>query len=131
MTRREVREHVFKLLFIKDFHNPDETEEQFTLYMQHFPLLKETDIEELHKRFNDVCRHLDRIDAILAAATSGWKLNRMNKTDLCILRLAAYEILFDEDIPHKVAINEAVELAKQFGGESSSSFVNGVLAKVM
>ncbi len=131
MTRREVREHVFKLLFIKDFHNPDETEEQFTLYMQHFPLLKEADTEEIRKRFNNISGHLDRIDVILAAATSGWKLNRMNKTDLCILRLAAYEILFDEDIPHKVAINEAVELAKQYGGESSSSFVNGVLAKVM
>lgn len=54
----------------------------------------------------------------------------MNKVDLTILRLASYEILWDEDIPTSVAINEAVELAKKFGGKDSSSFVNGVLAKI-
>ena len=55
----------------------------------------------------------------------------MNKLDLTVLRLAVYEIQYDEDIPDKVAINEAVELAKKFGGESSPSFVNGILAKIV
>lgn len=131
MTRREMRDHVFKLLFIRDFHDLEETDEQFELYMQHFPAITETECDEIKKRFNDVIIHIDRIDPILSDATSGWKLNRMNKTDLCVLRFAVFEIIFDENIPEKVAINEAVELAKQYGGESSSSFVNGVLAKVI
>ena len=62
--------------------------------------------------------------------TKGWKTSRMNKVDLTILRLAVYEILWDDDIPTSVAINEAVELAKRFSGEDGPSFVNGVLAKL-
>ena len=63
-------------------------------------------------------------------ASKGWKTSRMGKVDLTILRLASYEVLFDEDVPAKVAINEAVELAKKFGGDDSPSFINGVLGKV-
>jgi N utilization substance protein B len=75
--------------------------------------------------------HLEAIDAAIAGASEGWELNRMNRVDLTILRLAYYEMEYDEDIPVKVAINEAVELAKQYGGEDSPSFVNGVLAKLV
>ena len=60
----------------------------------------------------------------------GWKTQRMGKVDLTIIRLALYEILYDEDIPTGVAINEAVELAKRYGTDESPSFVNGVLAKL-
>ena len=63
-------------------------------------------------------------------ASKGWKTSRMGKVDLTILRLASYEVLFDEDVPGKVAINEAVELAKKFGGDESPAFINGVLGKV-
>lgn len=59
----------------------------------------------------------------------GWKTERMGKVDLTILRLAVYEIRFDEDVPTSVAINEAVELAKKYGQDGSPSFVNGILAK--
>jgi len=69
-------------------------------------------------------------NGILEGISSGWKLNRMGKVDLTILRLAIYEIKFDDTIPTKVAINEAVEIAKLFGGDSSGAFVNGVLAKL-
>jgi len=62
--------------------------------------------------------------------TTGWKTTRMNKVDLTILRLAVYEMKWDEDIPTGVAINEAVELSKRFSGEEGPSFVNGVLAKL-
>ena len=61
---------------------------------------------------------------------TGWKTSRMNKVDLAILRLAVYEIKWDDDVPVKVAINEAVELSKKFGGDESSSFVNGILGKI-
>jgi N utilization substance protein B len=68
---------------------------------------------------------------LIDGACRGWKLNRLGKTDLSILRLAVYEICYDESIPEKVAINEAVELAKRYGGDSSSAFINGVLAKIV
>ena len=68
---------------------------------------------------------------ILSESASGWRLNRMGKAELTILRIATYEIRYDEDVPDKVAINEAVELAKKYGNDSSSGFVNGVLAKVV
>ena len=74
--------------------------------------------------------HLPELDKQIEEVSVGWKLNRMSKVDLAILRLAAYELLLDENIPTGVAINEAVELAKKYGGDSSSSFVNGILAKL-
>ena len=74
--------------------------------------------------------HLEEIDAILSEASTGWKLKRMNKVDLALLRVAVFEMRFDERVPEKVAINEAVELAKQFGGDDSPAFINGVLAKL-
>ena len=70
------------------------------------------------------------IDEMLNASAKGWKTSRMGRVDLTILRLAVYEMKFDEDIPEKVAINEAVELSKKFGGDESPAFINGVLAKI-
>ena len=73
--------------------------------------------------------HLDEIDTMLKDNTEGWDLNRIGKAELAILRLAVYEIKFDDDIPTGVAINEAVELAKIYGQDQSSGFINGILAK--
>lgn len=67
---------------------------------------------------------------MIAGVAEGWKINRMSKVDLTIMRLAYYEMKFDDDIPVIVAINEAVELAKKYGGDDSSSFINGILAKL-
>ena len=75
---------------------------------------------------------MDRIpdlDAKLDQVASGWKTRRMGKVELTILRLALYEMEYDSAVPVKVAVNEAVELAKKFGGKDSPSFVNGILAK--
>lgn len=130
MTRREIREHLFKMLFRKDFHEPSEMNEQVELYFDSLEEVNEEDLQYVNKRFAFIVDKLGEIDAIIAEATSGWKLNRMGKVDLNIMRLATYEIKYDDEVPNKVAINEAVELAKKYGGESSASFVNGVLAKV-
>ena len=130
MTRREIREHIFLMLFRKDFHEANELDEQMEMYIAS---LEKPSLEEyayLTARFHSVVEHLEKIDQILSEASSGWKLSRMSKVDLTILRLAVYEMRFDEDIPVKVAINEAVELAKTFGGDESSGFINGVLAKL-
>ena len=130
MTRREIREHIFLMLFRKDFHETNELGEQIDLYISE---LEKPTIEEysyLTSRFQAVLGKLEEIDGILSETSSGWKLNRMGKVDLTILRLAVYELRFDEDIPDKVAINEAVEIAKKFGGDESPGFINGVLAKL-
>jgi len=130
VTRREIREHIFLMLFRKDFHEADELNEQMEMYISE---LEKPSLEEyayLTSRFQAVVEKLDEIDKILSEASSGWKLNRMSKVDLTILRLAVFEMRFDEDIPVKVAINEAVEMAKIFGGDESPSFINGVLAKL-
>ena len=74
--------------------------------------------------------HLEEIDAQLNSASRGWKTKRMSRVDLAALRLAVYEMEYDADVPTGVAINEAVELAKRFGGDASGSFVNGVLGKI-
>ncbi len=130
MSRREIREHLFRMLFRKDFHEDTELNEQIKLYFESLNEPKEEELQYLKERFQKIIDKIAEIDVILAEASSGWKLNRMGKVDLTIMRLAIYEIKYDEDIPTKVAINEAVEIAKIFGGESSGSFVNGVLAKL-
>ena len=79
---------------------------------------------------SNILEHLEEIDEILNDYSRGWKTTRMNRVDLTALRLAVYEMKMDEDVPVGVAINEAVELAKLFGGEDSGSFVNGILGKI-
>ena len=75
--------------------------------------------------------NLEQIDGQINEAAKGWRTDRMGKVELTLLRLAVYEMKYDDDIPQGVAINEAVELAKIFGGDTSSAFINGVLAKLV
>ncbi|HHT96454.1 MAG TPA: transcription antitermination factor NusB [Clostridiales bacterium] len=133
MTRREIRTHVFRMLFLSNFHVENELSEQINLYFNNIEWddLPIEEQEYLNERLENVEKHLLDIDSILSEASTGWELSRMNKVDLTILRLAVFEIKYDEEIPSKVAINEAIELAKIFGGDSSPSFINGVLAKII
>lgn len=132
MTRRESREHILKLLYMRDFHESFELEEQNELYFELFTGLNEENTKEVEDRYALIVEQLPVIDAIIAEAMTGWKINRVGKLELNILRLAIYEIRFDESVPDKAAVNEAVELAKSYGGEDSSyGFINGILAKVM
>ena len=130
MTRRETREHIFLMLFRKDFHEVTEMNEQAELYVSELEKPTMEEYAYLTSRFHSILDKLGEIDTILSETSSGWKLNRMGKVDLTVLRLAVFELKFDDDIPDKVAINEAVELAKKFGGDDSPAFVNGVLAKL-
>ena len=118
------------MLFRKDFHQENEMTEQIDLYFESLEEPKEEDLIYLKERFGKILLKLPEIDVLLSEISSGWKLSRMGKVDLTILRLAVFEIKFDDDVPTKVAINEAVEIAKLFGGDSSGAFVNGVLAKL-
>lgn len=130
MTRRELRENTFKMLFREEFYEKSELEEQFSLFADELETAKEEDKTYIHQKAFDIISKLDEIDTAIEEVSEGWKLNRMSKVDLTIMRLACYEMKFDEDIPVSVAINEAVELAKKFGGDDSPSFVNGILAKL-
>ena len=131
MTKREEREHLFKLLFCKDFHDVAELKEQIELYQEQQEILNETEFAPVKAKLEAIVAEEGTIDMILSDVAEGWRLNRMGKAELTILRIATYEIRYDEDVPDKVAINEAVELAKKYGNDASSGFVNGVLAKVI
>lgn len=129
MTRSKLREQVFLMLFMCEFHEAEELNEQEQLYAQELENISEENKEQITDRVKLVRTRLGEIDAMLSEKVEGWSFGRIGKVELAILRLAVFEIVFD-DIPRGVAINEAVELAKKYGGEDSSSFVNGVLSKI-
>lgn len=129
MTRREVRENVFKMLFRVEFFPTDELKEQMDLFVEEMAHFSEKNLNYITEKCNDIIAKMDDIDREINSHTEGWKTSRMGKVDLTIIRLAVYEIRYEEDIPTKVAINEAVELAKNYGTDESPAFVNGVLAK--
>ncbi|MDR2547651.1 MAG: transcription antitermination factor NusB [Lachnospiraceae bacterium] len=130
MSRREIREHIFLLLFRADFFAAAEMAEQVDFYFT----TEEGEaalaaVDYIRTKLLRIVANLTEIDNVLTEKIEGWGINRIGKVDLAILRLAAYEIIYDDDIPQRVAINEAVELAKKFGQDNSKAFVNGVLAK--
>ena len=119
MIRSELREHIFKMLFQIEFHEPEDMPEHLLLYLESLDKATEQDREYIRNKYERIVE------------TTGWKTKRMNRVDLTILRLAVYEMKWDEDVPLGVAINEAVELAKRFSAQEGPSFVNGVLAKLI
>lgn len=132
MKRTELREHIFKMVFGYEFNSDDEMPQQMQLYFEQMddgePDPK--DVEYIRNKALDVILKTEEIDKLINDNTKGWKTARMNKVDLSILRLAVYEMKWDEEIPESVAINEAVELSKKYSGDEGPSFVNGVLAKL-
>ena len=126
MTRRKVRDHVFKLLFISRFE-ADNPKGRCEAYLDEIPDLREEDRWMLTERLRRIEENLPAIDETIGRNAKGWRIDRMSGVDLSILRLAIYELDYDPDIPEGVAINEAVELAKMYGGDESPSFVNGIL----
>ena len=131
MTRREIREQVFKMLFRVEFYNQEEMSEQIAVCEDDACSWKEKDKTYIFEKVEKISEKLEEIDAKINEVSEGWKTGRMGKVDLTLIRLAVYEMLYEEDVPAKVAINEAVELAKQYGTDNSPSFVNGVLAKLV
>ena len=121
--RSEEREQAFCLLFQSLFN----TDENFEIY--------EENIESVGDYARSIALGVeekkDNLDELIEKYSKGWKVKRLPKVNLAILRLAAYEILFVDDVPESVAINEAVELAKKYSGESDYSFINGVLGALV
>lgn len=131
MTRRELREQIFKLLFGVEFHDRQELPEQIAVYEETEEPWDTKDGAYISGKCEDIVAHLAEIDEAIDAVAEGWKTGRMGKVELTILRQALYEMLYDSEVPSKVAINEAVNLAKKFGGKDSPAFINGVLAKLV
>ncbi len=130
MNRSELREQVFKLLFRVEFNPIEEMSEQEELFtITSDKEFSTKDADYIREKYENIASKLPEIDEAINKETTGWNTSRIAKVDLTILRLAIYEIKYDESVPTGVAINEAVELAKKFGQDGSPSFVNGVLAK--
>lgn len=130
MGRRELREQIFKLLFRVEFNEPEDMPEQEKLFFEEEEnAASGKDEEYILRKYGNIAAKLEEIDAMINKEAKGWETSRMGKVDLTLIRLAVYEIKYDDEIPTGVAINEAVELAKKFGQDSSPAFVNGVLAK--
>ena len=167
MTRHEIREELFRLLYVLECHDGEGEEEkdrQTELFISgamalpdtddddgddgtdengdidvaailkdsesDAPLMDEAAAEEIRERIAALREKIPEIDALLSERSEGWAIDRIGRVELAILRLAIFEIRF-EQLTAGIAINEAVELAKAYGGERSGSFVNGVLAKVI
>ena len=119
------------IIFRVEFHNLSELKEQELLYLDRVENITAKERDYVAERADKIIELLPQIDAKLDEISKGWKLDRLGKVELAILRLAIFEMNFDEDIPTNVALNEAVELAKTFGGDTSPSFINGVLGKLI
>lgn len=139
MTRRQLRESIFKALFRIEFNEWEERMEQLELHIREAADPEETsglsitpqDLEYIRQKTTDIYQHLDEIDAVIEENAQGWRLNRIGKAELAILRLAVYEIRLDEEVPQGVAINEAVELTKKYCGEEAKGFINAILARLV
>lgn len=130
MNRSKLREETFKLLYSLEFCK-DETEDIINSYIEENSIIDEQDIEYVKNTINGISREKENISKLISDNLAAkWTIERISKIDLVILKLAIYEVK-NTDIPFKVAINEAVELAKTYGDDNSKVFVNGVLASIV
>ncbi len=118
------------MVFGIEFRLPEELPEQLGLYFEQLENPREKDLDYIRSKARKVAEKTAEIDALLNTHTTGWKTTRMNKVDLSILRLAVYEMKWDDEVPVGVAIDEAVELAKKYSSDEGPAFVNAVLAKL-
>lgn len=133
MTRHEVREQIFLVLFSLGFHEDEDNRELVIRYLDDTAEEKAKDLEraEIIKKTLSVFEKKEELDQKIDSVSEGWKTARMGKAELSILRLAIYEIFYDDQVPVKVAINEAVDLAKEYCNDETPAFVNGILAKLV
>lgn len=138
LSRSALREHIFKIVFSSEFRKEEEAAGYVGLYTDSIadekdePLeIKDEDAAYIREKSERIILMLPEIDEMISQYAKGWSSSRIGKAEMAILRLAIYEILYDEDIPQNVAINEAVELAKKYGDEQAPGFVNGILSSVV
>ena len=131
MNRTAIRESAFKLIYSLEIQKQDNLKEQINLYFESENIENKDAREYIEDAVLGIEEHKEEILGLVEKnLKSDWKIDRISKIDLSILKLAIYEIQY-KDIPFKVVINEAVELAKKYGEDSSKNFVNGILASIV
>lgn len=131
MNRTAIRESAFKLIYSLEIQKQDNLKEQIDVYFEGENIENKEAREYIEDAVLGIEEHKEEILGLIEKnLKSDWKIDRISKIDLSILKLAIYEIQY-KDIPFKVVINEAVELAKKYGEDSSKNFVNGILASIV
>ena len=125
MTRREERQLLMELVYEFSFYTAGELQDIYTSEKE----LREIDSEYVDKCTDGVIENMDEIDKYISASSKGWKLSRLSRITLSIMRVAVYEMIF-EKLHYSIAINEAVELAKKFDDDKAPAFINGVLNNI-
>ena len=133
-TRRKAREAALQFLFQDDFSaeagfDMEHLEERFELFCGLYQVNKKAR-EYTLKLLSQILANKAKIDGVISESAKNWRLERIAVTDRNLLRIGVAEMLLSEEVPAQVAINEAVEIAKRFGGEESPSFINGILDAV-
>ena len=131
MKRREAREIAFCLIFERSFMMDLSCKEIYNTALTYFDNNEIENEPYIYSTFNGTFENIEDIDLLIDSSASNWDGNRISRVSRAILRLATYEIKYADDIPDKIAVNEAVELAKKFDDEKAFSFINGVLAKIV
>ena len=142
-SRRATRNNVFNIIFQIEFFSIDQVKSIINKYYETLEYEEELEIQEkdtfipslinreiIERQVFDIVQKLAQIDEKINSFSIGWDIDRLDKVDLAVLRLAVYEIIFDKNVPSKVAINEAIELAKEYSSEKSYRFINAILAKI-
>ena len=131
MKRSEIRELAFKLIYSLEIQKSENLEEQIDLYIENNEIEEQKAVEYIKDCIHGINENEEEINkTVESSLTSDWKIDRISKVNLSLLKLAIYEIKY-KNIPYKVEINEVVELAKMYGEETSGKFINGALAKIV
>ncbi|AGK97671.1 transcription antitermination factor NusB [Clostridium pasteurianum] len=130
MNRRKSREIAMKLLFEISI-NTKEVNEAIETYKDNNEKLEDVDFQYIENILEGISKNTAFLDKIIEANSNNWKLSRISKVNMSILKIAVYEIYFDDEIPEKVSANEAVNLAKKYSDEKSPAFINGVLGNII
>ena len=130
LSRKKLRALILQALYGNEFYSQDLNCVKASNLFSKEELFSFDDAF-VKKRIREIQTHKDKLDELIKQKSQNWKKERMSLVDLNIMRLAVFEILFCEDIPDKVALNEAIELAKKFGDQDSPRFVNGILDQIL
>lgn len=131
MSRRNARKHIFNLVFQTEFNVETDIKETIETYTEEYEDFQKGESDFVSREYRGILANIESIDSYIDKYAIGWSVQRLAKTDLAILRMGVYEIIFDDEIPDAVAVNEAVELAKEFSGNKAPAFINAVLSKIV
>ena len=128
LGKRKIRKNVFNLLFGYSFNKEESAADYFNNAFDNF-CCEDDEEDNVRNTFINVCENVDKIDEIISQHLQDWKITRLSKTTIAILRLSVYEMIYAK-LPPAISINEAVELAKQYCEDGAAGYINGVLNKI-